>query len=190
MVRRPAVLGLLATDSTSLATLADTSVMWALCDVPEADGGAVATGQKMLVTVDGANADTISGHIIWVAAEIDPRTRSVTATAELANPDGRLRANQFARARIETTRPHNALSVPREAVQRLEERELVFVRTGPGVYEPRVVTRRGSRGLVQIEGNVREGDSVVTTGAVLLRTELMPGSIGAGCCEVGPPTGG
>jgi cobalt-zinc-cadmium efflux system membrane fusion protein len=33
---------------------------------------------------------------------------------------------------------------------------------------------------------VLAGDKVVTTGAVLLRTEIMPGSIGAGCCEIEP----
>src|SRR5690606_12601738 len=37
VVRRPAVVGSFATESESLATIADTSVMWALCGVPEAD---------------------------------------------------------------------------------------------------------------------------------------------------------
>jgi cobalt-zinc-cadmium efflux system membrane fusion protein len=35
-----------------------------------------------------------------------------------------------------------------------------------------------------IEGSVEPGEPIVTTGAVLLRTEILPGSIGAGCCEV------
>ena len=37
------------------------------------------------------------------------------------------------------------------------------------------------------ESFVSVGDAVVTTGAVLLRTEVMPGSVGAGCCEVPEP---
>ena len=60
------------------------------------------------------------------------------------------------------------------------------MRTRPGVYEPRVVDRRGGSERVHVEGRVRPGDDVVTTGAVLLRTEIMPGSIGAGCCEIAP----
>jgi cobalt-zinc-cadmium efflux system membrane fusion protein len=63
------------------------------------------------------------------------------------------------------------------------------VRIALGVFEPRVVERHGGSDLVQVEGRVQAGDSVVTTGAVLLRTEIMPGSIGAGCCEVEPPGG-
>ena len=187
IVRRPGVVGILATDSTSLATIADTSVMWALCDVAEADASRVAVGQKAVVTVEGSDDSPLEGEITWIAAEVDPRTRTVTARAEIANPDGRLRANQFARARVETGASRSAVSVPREAVQRVGDREVVFVRTSAGVYAPRVVARSGHGDLVQVEGNLRDGDQVVTTGAVLLRTEVMPGSIGAGCCETDPP---
>lgn len=186
VVRRPAVLGLLATDDTSLATIADTSVMWALCDVAESDAPRIAIGQTARLTVHGADDATLVGTISWIAAEVDPRTRTVAARVALPNPRGQLRANQFGIARIETGAPRAAVSVPRAAVQRIGEREVVFVRSAPGVYQPRVVRRRGDGDVVQIEGGVRAGDAVVTTGAILLRTELMPGSIGAGCCEVGP----
>ena len=189
VVRRPAVLGLLASESSSLATIADTSVMWALCDVPEAEASRIALGQKALVTLDGGEASSFEGRITWIAAEVDPRTRMVTARVEVPNPRGRLRANQFARARIETEALRGAVSVPRAAIQRVGLRDVVFVRTTKGVYHPRVVVRRGGGDIVQVEGNLRDGDAVVTTGAILLRTEIMPGSIGAGCCEVRPRGG-
>ncbi len=189
IVRRPAVVGLLATEEVSLATIVDTSVMWAFCDVAEADAGRIALHQRLTIDIDRDAAEPFEGEITWIAAEVDPRTRTVTARAEVPNPHGRLRANQFARARIETERPRTAVSVPRAAVQRVADREVVFVRTAPGVYEPRVVRRSRGGDPVQVKGRVREGDAVVTTGAVLLRTEIMPGSIGAGCCEVDPPRG-
>ena len=189
VVRRPAVLGLLATERESLATIADTSVMWALCDVPEVDASQVALGQQVVITPAGREEAAIEGELTWIAAEVDPRTRTVAARAVVPNSDGRLRANQFARARIFAGAPRTAVTVPRAAVQRVQEREVVFVRASPGLYEPRVVRRHGDGARVQVEGRVRAGDAVVTTGAVLLRTEIMPGSIGAGCCEVEPPGG-
>jgi cobalt-zinc-cadmium efflux system membrane fusion protein len=190
VVRRPAVVGLLATESESLATIADTSMLWALCDVPEAHASRVALGQKVVVRVEGSDDAPIEGKLTWIAAEVDPRTRTVAARAEVPNDNGRLRANQFARARIETGAPRSAVSVPRSAIQRVGSREVVFVRTAQGVYEPRVVQRHGDGDRVQVEGRLQAGDAVVTTGAVLLRTEIMPGSIGAGCCEVEPPAEG
>ena len=143
VVRRPAVIGVLATESTSLATVADTSVMWALCDVPERDAARVVVGQPMMVTVEGIEGDPVGGAITWLSAEVDPRTRTVAARAELPNDDGKLRANQFARARIETGAPRRAVAVPRDAVQRVGDLEVVFVREKPGVYQPRVVRRYG-----------------------------------------------
>lgn len=183
VVRRSALVGLLATESESLATLADTSMMWALCDVPESEASRVALGQRVRVTVRG-HAEPIEGELTWIAAEVDRRTRTVTARAEIPNPEGRLRAHQFASASIQTGAPRRAVTVPRAAIQRVGEREVVFVRDGEGVYTPRVVERFGDGERVQVEGRVHAGDQVVTTGAVLLRTEIMPGSIGAGCCEV------
>jgi membrane fusion protein, heavy metal efflux system len=187
VVRRPAVVGLLATESESLATIADTSTMWVVCDVPEADASRVALGQSVVVTIDGSSDAPVQGELTWIAAEVDPRTRAVATRAEVPNPEGRLRANQFARARIETSEPRTAVAVPRSAVQRVGDREVVFVRARKGVYLPRVVRRVGDGEQVHVEGRLEAGEAVVTIGAVLLRTEIMPGSIGAGCCEVDPP---
>jgi cobalt-zinc-cadmium efflux system membrane fusion protein len=189
-VRRPAVLGILATEDTTLATIVDTSVMWALCDVPESSASQITLGQTMQLSIDGDTESSFDGKITWIAAEVDPRTRTVTAQAELANPGGKLRANQFGLARIDTSAAKSAVSVPREAVQRVGELDVVFVRTGTGVYEPRVVKRLGDGAMIAVEGRLKNGDAVVTTGAVLLRTEIMPGSIGAGCCEVEAAGGG
>lgn len=189
VVRRPGVMGVLATESTSLATIADTSVVWALCDVPEAEASRLAVGQVARVVIEGGREPAFDGQVTWIAAEVDLRSRTVTARVEVPNPDGRLRANQFARATVETGAASAAVSVPRAAVQRIGVREVVFVRTAAGVYEPRIVRRRGGGDVVQIEGDISPGDEVVTTGAVLLRTEVMPGSIGAGCCDVEPPAG-
>lgn len=188
VIRRPALLGLLAQEDVSLATIVDTSLMWVLCEVPEVDASALALGQSLSLAIEGS-AQAQLGTVSWIAAEVDPRTRTVTVTAELPNPDGTLRANQFGVATITTAPPSDAPWVPRAAVQRVGTRELVFVREAEGVYRPRVVTRHGEGERVQVEGRVKAGDAIVTTGAPLLRTEILPGSIGAGCCEAEPAGG-
>lgn len=186
VVRRPAVVGMLATDEASLATIADTSTMWALCEIPEREASRVRAGQKVaLELADGPR----TGVITWLSPEVDARTRTVTARAEVPNPDRLLRANQFVSARILADAPATAVTVPREAIQRVEGHEVVFVRSEAGIYLPRVVEQSGDGELVAVSGKVEPGDLVVTQGAVFLRTEVMPGSIGAGCCEVDLPRG-
>ncbi len=184
VIQRGASLGMLATAETSLATLANTSTMWARCDVPEVDASRVRVGQAVSLTVSGLDDGPRRGAIAWISAAVDPRTRTVAAYARLPNPDGRLRAEQFATARIDVDVARISLSVPRAAIQRVEGQEIVFVRTAEGLYEPRVVKPWGQGDPVAVKGRLEEGDEVVTTGAALLRTEAMPGSIGAGCCEV------
>lgn len=190
IVRRPALLGTYASASDSLATISDTSVMWALLDVPEWDAAVVRIGQHVDLRVDGVAGDDLTGSVSWIASEVDPKTRTVTARAEIPNPDGLLRAGQFARAAVRVAVPQDAATVPTEAVQRMDDESVVFVRVGEGVFEPRTVVPGRSDGRhVQVTGDVKEGEAVVTTGAFLLRTELSRESIGAGCCEVEGPGG-
>lgn len=188
VVRRPATIGTFATNEVSLATIADTSSMWALLEVREADAGQLQVGQSVTLRVDGLEEQEFTGTVTWIASEVDVRTRTVAARAEVANPEHRLRAEQFARATVHVSDSHDSVVVPRGAVQQIGADSVVFVRTGEGVYEPRIVMLGHSdAGLVQVRSGLQAGDPVVTDGAFLLKTELSRESIGAGCCEVGPP---
>jgi cobalt-zinc-cadmium efflux system membrane fusion protein len=137
------------------------------------------------VPLDALPQHEFSGSITWIASEVDAKTRTVAARAEVANRENLLRSEQFARATIRVAEGGDALVVPREAVQRLGDDWVVFVRTGDGLYEPRLVSLgRSDRERIEVSDGVRDGDAVVTEGAFLLKTELSRESIGAGCCEV------
>ena len=61
---------------------------------------------------------------------------------------------------------------------------VVFVQTQADQFEPRRVLTGQNLGK-QIElawAELKPGESVVTTGSFLLKTEIQKGSIGAGCC--------
>ncbi len=187
IVRRPGVMGGLATQEDSLAIIADTRTMWAICAIPERDAGRVQTGFTLKLELNDDTA--VLGKITWISPEVDERTRMVNARAEIPNPQGLLRANQFLNASIIEGAPRSSVVVPRDSVQRIEGRDVVFVRVNAGTYIPRVVNVYGDAETVAVEGKVKVGDQVVTDGAVFLRTEVLPGSIGAGCCEVEAPGG-
>lgn len=184
IVSRPGGLGTLAASDVSLATIVDTSRMWAMLDVPEDSASSVAVGQKVSVRIDGLRGPRSEGEVSWISPAVDPRTRTVTVRVELENASGLLRANQFARARIEVGAPQSAVVVPRDAIQRVGEESVVFVRIAQGVYEPRpVMVGLASADGVAVTGELAPGEHVVTTGAFTLKTELSPEAIGAGCCE-------
>ena len=183
IVERNAIQGMLATEEDSLAKIVDTSTLWAFCDVSESDARGLALGQPVQILLD--HQEPIEGKLDWISPQIDPRSRTVPTRAVVPN-DGSLRANQFGRATIYADQSAGGVEVPREALQRVEGEFVVFVRDSPGVFSPRIVERLAEGDWVRVKGRVKPGDEVVTSGAVFLRTEVMPGSIGAGCCEIVP----
>jgi cobalt-zinc-cadmium efflux system membrane fusion protein len=166
--------------TTQLFTIVDGRTMWLWIDVYEADVASVAVGQPVTFTISGTRSGAFSGRVTSVGMEVDPNTRTTRVRAELANPDGRLRAHQFGRAHIRIEPEHEALVVPVAAVQDDGESERVFLPLADGVsFRPQaVVTRPMDRpDVVEIVRGLDAGQRVVTTGAFLLLSELLKDAI-------------
>lgn len=186
VVARAASVGQQVTAEEVLVEVADLSRMWAILDVPDAQAPRLGVGQSVAIELDGFAAPLV-GTIAFLAPMVDPHTRTVEARVELPNPDGRLRANAFGRARVTVAAAAEGVVLPRDALQRVEAQDVVFVERAPAVYEARVVTiaRRSADEVLLREGGVAPGDRVVTTGGLELKTEILRESIGAGCCDEG-----
>jgi len=187
VVDRQAAIGEVVDPSQTLFAVADVSRMWALLDVYESDLREIRVGQSVVLRVEGLPGENFAGYITWVSAQMDPRTRTLKARAELVNPGGLLRANMFARAVVSVRERQDSVVVPRSAVQWEGCCNVVFVRKSDTDYEPRKVHLGVSTGTVyEVLSGVDEGEEIVTQGSFLLKTEILKGSIGAGCCEVQP----
>jgi cobalt-zinc-cadmium efflux system membrane fusion protein len=185
VVARDAATGKTASAGQVLVQVADLSTMWAQLEVPEADAALVRPGQAVRIVFEGARAEPREAKISRVAAAVDPASRTVRVRVELPNRDRTLKAGVFLRAEIRVTAEHEGLLVPREAVQRAESRTFVFVKRGDGLFEPVAVQTGEAEGhLVEVVSGLEPGSEVVTTGAFLLKTEIMKESIGAGCCDL------
>ncbi|MFY2558020.1 efflux RND transporter periplasmic adaptor subunit [Corallococcus terminator] len=184
VVSRDAVPGRQVDAGQTLLQIADLSTLWALLEVPEADASEVRAGQPVTLSFESMPGETREATLTRVGASVDPATRTVRARVELPNPEGALKAGLFLRARVQVAAEHPALLVPREAIQRAEGRTLIFVKKDAGLYEPVAVELgAGTREAVEVVKGLSEGQEVVTTGAFLLKTEILKESIGAGCCE-------
>ncbi len=187
VVEREAAVGEVVRPEGTLVAVADISRMWAMVDVFESDILDVRVGQAAVLQVDGLRGRTVPGLVTWVSSHVDPRTRTLQARVEVENPDGLLRANMFANASLAVRDHHPALVVPVDAVQWEGCCNVVFVKRSEVLYEPRKVRLGVDTGRVyEVLSGVRAGEEVVTQGSFLLKTEILKGSIGAGCCEVDP----
>lgn len=188
VVLRHAVRGEAVQTTAQLFAVADTSRMWLWIDVYEADIQKVKPGQAVSFAISGTSpGDGFAslGQVTWVGTEVSEQTRTTRVRAELGNESGRLRANQFGEAMIQVGSSHKAIVVPKDAVQRKDKVDVVFLPEREGVYRPRRVTTRPTdrNEVLEVTWGLKPGEKVVSRGAFLLKTEIMKGAIGAGCCE-------
>lgn len=190
VVFRHAVQGEAVQPTTKLFGIADTEAMWLWIDLYEPDVPLIELGQTVTFQPSTsaralAEAEGFQGRITWVGSEVDERTRTTKVRAVLESTGGRLRANLFGQAKIQVEPEHDAVMIPKAALQRHEGADLVFLPIAPGRYRPqRVQIRPTDRPeTVEVTWGLEPGDEVVTEGGFLLKTEILRGAIGAGCCE-------
>jgi len=189
VVERHAVQGEVCDPSQPLFAIADVARMWALLDVYESEAREIQAGQPVMLQVEGLTGIPFAGTITWVSSQLDPRTRTLRARAELDNSEGLLRANMFARATVTVREQMPTVVVPREAVQWEGCCNVVFVKTSETTFVPRKVHLGPATGTVfEVMQGLKGGETVVTQGSFLLKTEILKGNIGAGCCEAQPGT--
>jgi RND family efflux transporter MFP subunit len=75
----------------------------------------IGTGQTVQLVVEGESQPRF-GKVARIAPAVEPGTRSIAVTVELANPGEKLRAGQYAVARIRLDDPELHLTVPISAV--------------------------------------------------------------------------
>jgi cobalt-zinc-cadmium efflux system membrane fusion protein len=183
VVARDAVAGRSAAPGQVLLEVADLSTLWARLEVPETEATRVRPGQRVSVRLEGVAAAPREGTISRVGSAVDPVSRTVPARVELPNADRSLKAGMFVRASVALTADEETVVVPRDAIQRAEGRALVFVRTSERTFQPLAVSVGEAVGEEVAVTGLSPGAEVVTSGAFLLKTEIMKDSIGAGCCE-------
>lgn len=185
VIRRSAVAGELVDPSRVLFAVADTSRMWVTASLTPEEALEVAVGQEVRFTTDGqAGEPPASGKVIWVSPEVDERTRTVQVRAEVANPDGRLRAHSFGRASIVVEHTEGAVVVPSEALQWDAGTDVVFVRVNGSVFARREVSVGAKDGaFTQIRSGLRPGERVATAGSYVLTAQLNSDKLGAGCTD-------
>lgn len=169
-----AVQGEAVQPTAQLFAIADTRRMWLWIDVYESDIGQVFQRQAVNFVISGTASPTLSGEVTWVGTEVNPTTRTTRVRAELANPEGRLRANQFGKASLHVGVEHRAVVIPESAVQRLDGDEVVFLPQGGSAYRAQRVKIRPTdqAGMVEVVDGLQPGERIVTGGAYRLKSEL------------------
>jgi RND family efflux transporter MFP subunit len=140
--------------------------------LPETYVGAIVKGTRVDFTVSAFPGQTFQGVIARPAHSLDIKTRSMQVELDVMNPTLALAPGMFAEVQWPVSRTHASLFIPITAVVRTSERQFV-VRVRNGVAEWVDVRRGQANGnLIEVFGDLREGDVVARRG----NDEIRPGT--------------
>ena len=169
--------GTAVTPGTQMFVVSDTSSLWALAEIDEPRLSLVRVGRGVSVKVSAYPAETFDGKVTFIAETVNPKTHRITVRCELANGDGRLKPEMYATVDIGESEPHPAIAVPSAAIQTINGKPSVWVQVGPGRFTVRPVeVGRDQDGLVDIRAGLAADERIVTTGAFVLKAELLKSS--------------
>lgn len=168
-----ASLGAYVQPETELFRVADPSRIQIEAAVTAADAQRIRPGDPAtLETGQGAFAAVVRA----VTPGINEETRSATVVLSASGSVGNLQPGQLIRARIAPRLgTSSGIVVPEEAVQTVEGRPVVFVRTQTGFRPQQVALGQRSGGRVAILSGLQPGQSVAVKGSFLLKAELGKG---------------
>ncbi|MCB4824549.1 efflux RND transporter periplasmic adaptor subunit [Roseicella aerolata] len=168
-------LGGAVSPETQAFVVVDLSTVWVETAVPATDLAFVREGQA--VTVTGPVPDLRGeAHLIFISPTLDSQTRATRAVAEMPNPDGTWRPGIFVSATVQTAEQQVQLLLPREALQTVDNRPVVFVRTDGGFEKREVTLGRGDDRAVEVVSGLAAGELIAVTKTFLLKAELRAGS--------------
>ena len=172
MLERRAVRGQTADPSQTLFRIADLAKLWLIVQAPEQDAVRLRDGAPADITLAALPGQRLRGAVDQVGREVDPHSRTVPVRIVIPN-SGELKPGMFATAWITTGEPgRRIVAVPATALQRMDDRWIVFLPLAPGRFEVRAVERGRDLGNeVAILSGLKPGERVVVEGAFVLRAE-------------------
>jgi multidrug efflux pump subunit AcrA (membrane-fusion protein) len=146
------------------------STVWVLVNVYQNDLGFVHVGDPVDLTTD-AYPNAFHGKISYIAAALDPATRTLQARIVTDNPGAKLKKDMYVSATVQAGATKDALTVPDAAVLRDSENEpFVYVLSGTNQFARRQVKIGDSTsGRTLIESGLKEGERVAGDGSLFLQ---------------------
>src|SRR5580698_477350 len=156
--------------TTQCFMISDVSTVWVLVNVYQKDLPYVRVGDQVTIQTD-TYPEVFHGRIAYVAASLDPSTRTLQARIETNNPGEKLKKDMYVVATVNAGTIPNAIALPDAAVLRDSENQpFVYAAAASNQFGRRSVTLGESLdGQTQITSGLKPGDRVVGNGSLFLQ---------------------
>ncbi|HDS1747767.1 Cobalt-zinc-cadmium resistance protein CzcB [compost metagenome] len=171
VVEKHLTVGEVVSEATNAFILSDLNQVWATFAVPPSDLAKVTTGRAVKVSSPDMNVE-VEGKVGYVGSLLGEQNRAATVRVTLTNPNGAWRPGLFVNIAVTSQTDRVAVAVPEHAVQTVEDKPSVFVRTAEGFDTRPVKLGRRDSGYVEITDGIEAGAQVATNGSFTLKSEL------------------
>ena len=161
-----------------LFVIGDLKRVWMIASVGETNIAKLRSGQLATVRTPAFPSQPFQGKVTNLGPELDPVTRVMRVRIALENPSMKLRPEMLATAEIQVGGSRPLLLVPADAIQQVNDQDVVFIRKSEDRFELRLV-RLGDmvNGRVVILDGAEAGEAVVTRGSFVLKSQLLKASL-------------
>jgi cobalt-zinc-cadmium efflux system membrane fusion protein len=175
VIDRQTALGEYVSEQKPAFVIADLTTVWIDLSVYRRDLGRVHVGDQLFI--DPADGGTpIEAKIAYLSPVGSSETQSALARAIVTNPDMRLRPGLFVTARLTLSERKAAIAVKSLALQTIENRTVVFVRSGDKFEARDVEIGERDPQFVEITFGVLEGDVYAARNSFILKSEMGKGA--------------
>ncbi len=173
VLRKSLIEGTRVAAGTDVFRIGNLTKVWVTAEIYEHDAPWVEVGQHAQMEPSHQGGEVLDGRVAYIYPTLNSKSRTLSVRLEFNNPGIRLKPGMFATVLIEYRRLDDVIAVPTEAIMHTGKRQLVFVSTGAGHFEPHPVTTGlvGDRHMTQVLTGVAEGDEVVVSGQFLIDSE-------------------
>ena len=156
--------------TTQCFMISDVSTVWVLVNIYQKDLPYIRVGDPVTIQTD-TYPEVFHGRIAYVAASLDPSTRTLQARIETGNPSEKLKKDMYVVASVDAGKIPHAIALPDAAVLRDSENQpFVYVEKSPNQFGRRSVTQGESmNGQTQITSGLKAGDQVIGNGSLFLQ---------------------
>jgi len=160
--------------AVELFTIGELDRVWVIADVYEMDLGQVKQGAHVTVKVVAYPNRLFEGTVEWVSGSLDPNSRTAKVKISVDNRERMLKPEMYATVSIASD-TRKALAIPRTALLRLGDQNVVFVEVGKtpeGLLKferrPIAVDEEEGGDFLPVTHGLNDGERVVTSGGILL----------------------
>lgn len=162
-------------ESTNAFTLSDLSQVWVTFGVFPKDLNKVRLGKPVKVSSTEMGTEVL-GTVAYVGNLLGEQTRTATVRVSVPNPDDAWRPGLFVSVQLATETLQAKVTVPQEAIQTVEDKPSVFMRTEHGFVTRHLELGASENGYVEVRQGLDAGAQVATVGSFILKSELGKGS--------------